>query len=80
MIRPKCASGGVCVCGVRCVHLCLSGMSCPTLCDPMDCSPPGSLTVHGSFTGKNAGVGCHFLLQGIFLTQGSNMHLLHLQR
>ena len=27
---------------------------------------------------KNTGVGCHFLLQGIFLTQGSNPHLLHL--
>ena len=26
--------------------------------------------------GKNTGVGCHFLLQGIFLTQGSNPHLL----
>ena len=25
--------------------------------------------------GKNIGVGCHFLLQGIFLTQGSNLHL-----
>ena len=28
--------------------------------------------------GKNTGVGCHFLLQGIFLTQGSNPSLLHL--
>ena len=28
---------------------------------------------------QNAGVGCHFLLQGIFLTQGSNLHLLDLQ-
>ena len=28
--------------------------------------------------GKNTGVGCHFLLQGIFLTQGLNLHLLHL--
>ena len=28
--------------------------------------------------GKNTGVGCHFLLQGIFPTQGSNPHLLHL--
>ena len=36
---------------------------CPTLCNPMDCSPPGS--------------SCHFLLQGIFLTQGSNPGLLH---
>ena len=29
------------------------------------------------FLGKNTEVGCHFLLQGIFLTQGSNPHLLH---
>ena len=28
--------------------------------------------------GKNTGVGCHFLLQGIFPTQGSNSHLLSL--
>ena len=45
--------------------------SCPTLFDPMDCSLPGS-SVHGIFPGKNTGVGCHFLLQGIFLTQGLN--------
>ena len=31
------------------------------------------------FPGKNTGVGCHFLLQGIFPTQGSNLHLLHWQ-
>ena len=30
------------------------------------------------FPGKKTGVDCHFLLQGIFLTQGSNWHLLHL--
>ena len=29
------------------------------------------------FPVKNTGVGCHFLLQGIFLTQGSNPGLLH---
>ena len=29
--------------------------------------------------GKDTGVGCRFLLQGIFLTQGSNPHLLHQQ-
>ena len=45
----------------------------------MDCSPPGSY-VHGIFPGKNTGVGCHFLLQGIFPTQGSNLHLLCLLR
>ena len=42
--------------------------SCPTLCDSMDCSPPGS-SVHGDSPGKNTGVGCYALLQGIFLTR-----------
>ena len=50
--------------------------SCLTLCDPMDCNPPGS-SVHGS-PGKNTGVGSHSLLQGIFPTQGSNLCLLRL--
>ena len=31
------------------------------------------------FPGKNTGVGGHFLLQGIFLTQGSDLGLLHWQ-
>ena len=48
--------------------------SCPTLCDPMDSSQPG-FSVHGIFPDKNTGVGCHFLLQGIFQTQGSNLGL-----
>ena len=38
--------------------------SCLTLSDPMNCSPPGSF-VHGDSPGKNTGVGCHFLLQGV---------------
>ena len=38
---------------------------CSTLCDPMNCSSPGS-SVHGGSPGKNTGVGCHALLQGIF--------------
>ena len=42
---------------------------------PMDCSPPG-FSVCGVFPGKNAGVGGHALLQGIFPTQGLNSHLL----
>ena len=50
---------------------------CPTPCDPLDCSPLGS-SVHEMFSGKNTGVDCHFLLQGIFPTQGSNPCLLHL--
>ena len=37
---------------------------------------PSSLLCPWNFPGKNAGVGCHFLLQGIFLTQGSNPYLL----
>ena len=50
--------------------------SCQTLWEPMDCSPPGS-SVLGDSPGKNTGVGCHFLLQGIFPTQTSNPGLLH---
>ena len=41
------------------------------LCDPVDRSPPGS-SAHGDSPGKNTGVGCLALLQGIFPTQGSN--------
>ena len=52
---------------------------CPTLCDPMDCSPPGS-SVHGDSPGKKTGVGSHALLQGIFPTQGSNPGLPHCRR
>ena len=37
---------------------------------------PARLLCPWDFTGKNTGVGCHFLLQGIFPTQGSNPHLL----
>ena len=44
------------------------------LCDPMDCSLLGS-SVHGDSPGKNTGVGCHALLQGIFPTQGLNPSL-----
>ena len=51
--------------------------SCLTLCDPMDCSLPG-FSAYGNCPGKNTGVGCHALLQGIFLTQGLNPGLLHI--
>ena len=40
----------------------------------MDYSPPGCLW---NSPGKNTGVGCHSLLQGIFPTQVSNLGLLH---
>ena len=53
--------------------------SCSTLCNPMDCSPPGS-SVLGDSPGKNSGVSCHALLQGVFLTQGLNSDLPHCRR
>ena len=49
--------------------LCLVTESCPNLCDPMGCSPPG-FSVHGDFPGKNTGVGSHGLLQGNFPNPG----------
>ena len=48
-----------------------AAQSCPTLWDPVDC-----ICLWDS-PGKNAGVGCHALLQGIFPTQGLNPGLLH---
>ena len=55
---------------------CAVFQSCPILCDSMDCSPPG-FSAHGDSPGKNTGVSCHALLQGIFPTQGLNLGLLH---
>ena len=49
----------------------MCAQSCLTLCDPVDCSPPGS-SVHGDSPGKNTGMGCYALHQGIFPAQGSN--------
>ena len=51
------------------LHLCL------TLCDPANCCLSGS-PVHVDSSGKNTGVGCHALIQGIFLTQGFSSHYL----
>ena len=53
--------------------MCAQSSLSPTLCDPLDCrlfGPWGS-------SGKNTGVGSYFLLQGTFLTEGSNLCLLH---
>ena len=49
--------------------------SCPSLCDPMDRSPPGS-SVHG-ISNTNTGVGSHCPFQGLFPIQESNPGLLH---
>jgi len=42
----------------------------------MDYSPPGS-SIHGLLQARILGMGCHFLLQGLFLIQGLNPGLLH---
>ena len=53
--------------------------SCPTLCYPMDCSPPSS-SVHGISQARILEYFYfYFLLQCILLTQKSNPHLLHWQ-
>ena len=59
------------------VVLCLVAQSCPTLCDPLDCSPPSS-SVHDDSSGKNTGIGYRALLQGTFQTQELDLHLLGL--
>ena len=46
---------------------------------PWSCGPPDS-SVHGDSPGKNTGVGCHALLQGIIPTQRSNSGLPHCRR
>ena len=56
--------------------LCLVTQSCLTLCNPMDYSPPGS-SLQGDSVGRNIGVGCHALLQGIFQSQRLNPGLPH---
>ena len=50
-----------------CMHA-KSFQSCLTLCNPVNCSPPGS-SVHGNSPGKDTGAGCHAFLQGIFPNQ-----------
>ena len=57
--------------------LCARPLSHVWLCDPVDCSLPGS-SVHYSSPGKNTEVGCRAPLQGIFPIQASNLCLLHL--
>ena len=58
----------VCVCALSYIQLFLTPrtVACQLLCP-------------SNFPDKNTGAGCHFLLQGIFLTQGSNWHLLFWQ-
>ena len=55
---------------------CLVAQLCPTLLQPHGLEP-ARLFCPWDFPGKNTEVSCYFLLQGVFLTQGSNLCLLH---
>ena len=71
----------VCVCVCVCVRARACTLSvtqwCLTLYEPMDRNPAW-LLCPWNFSGKNTGAGSHFLLQGIFPTQGSNPGLFSL--
>ena len=53
---------------------CSDTQSCSTLCYPTTVAHQAPLSM--GFSRQDIGVGCHFLLQGIFLTQGLNLRLL----
>ena len=85
LFKDVCVCVCVCVCVYARARACvLVAQSCPTLCNPMDNSPPGS-SVHGILQARI--LGSHSILQGIFPgdlpnpgifpTQGSNLGLLH---
>ena len=58
-------------------RVCVAPQSCPALCDPMTIAHKAPLSMGMDSPGKNTGVGCHALLQGIFPTQGWNPGLPH---
>ena len=67
-VRPHYSSHNCLPVCIQCV--CAKSLqSCPTLCNPMNCSLQSPMS-------KNTGVGCHALPEGIFLTQGPNWPLL----
>ena len=55
--------------------MCLITQLCPTLCNPTDCSLPGS-SVHGDSPGKNTGMGCRTLIDFIrfFIYPSIDLH------
>ena len=80
-------------CGLKCLQgqhghrkvgpeplVCACMLSCSVVSNflPPHGLEPTRLLSPWNFPGKNTGVGCHFFLQGIFPTQGSKLHLLHL--
>ena len=58
-------------------HTCSITQSSLTFCTPWTVAHQAPLSVE--FSSQEYWVGCHFLLQGIFATQGLNPHLLHWQ-
>ena len=56
------------------VYVCSVTQSHLTLCGPTDCTAKVLCPWESSV--QNTGVGCHALLQGIFLSQGPNLHFL----
>ena len=83
--------GNWCVCVCVCVCVCLWCVGCACVCAQLcltHCLYP--TRIHGlyptrllcpwDFQGKNTGMGCHFLRQGIFQTQRLNQPLLRLLR
>ena len=61
----------MCICIIICKHACwVASVASDVFWDPMDYSPQ-DFSVHRDSPGKNTGVDCHALLQGIFPTQGS---------
>ena len=70
---PNCCT---CVCVCVCVHEPSHTSVVSNSLQPYELQPARLLSPWDFL--KNIGVGCHALLQGIFPTQGSNLHLLHL--
>ena len=66
----------VCVCLCVCVCVCVCTQSYPTLHNTFGLQS-ARLLCPQNFSGKNTRVGCHFLLQGIFPTQGLKLCCLH---
>ena len=74
----------------RCSFPHITGIILPLIVVCLVAQSSNSLQPHGVWPtrllcpcnspGKNIGLGCHFLLQGIFLTQGSNLGLLYCRR
>ena len=58
-----------------CVLSCSVAQLCPALSDSMDYNPVLQASLSMGSSSKHTGVVCHFLLQEIFPTQGSNLHL-----